>query len=219
MAQALEAAGTCQPDLVVMGARLPDGSGVAACREIRAAHPATRVVILTGYADPGALLGSVLAGASGYLLKQSGGREPVAALEAVGRGESLFDPALTEQVRAHVRRTAEVLLVAIAQDSVTSAAIRCLNAVSQGELDAVAAELNGRPRQTLGWRSPSETFAEWSTGRPTLINQRAVRSHRGASRWRCSPHQGHRWGAPQAAAIAAVLLARLRRATLGRHPR
>ena len=64
-------------------------------------------MILTGYADPGALFGSVLAGASGYLLKQSRSRDLVAALEAVGRGESLFDPSLTEQVRAHVRRTVE----------------------------------------------------------------------------------------------------------------
>ena len=104
-AQALEAARTCHPDLVVMDARLPDGSGIAACREIRAAQPATRVVILTGYADQQAVVGSIVAGASGYLLKQSRGRDLVAALEAVGRGESLLDPAVTEPVLERLRCT------------------------------------------------------------------------------------------------------------------
>ena len=80
------------PDLVVMDARLPDGSGIAACREIRLELPATRVVILTGYADPAALVGAAAAGASGYLLKHIRGRDLVAALETVGRGGSLLDP-------------------------------------------------------------------------------------------------------------------------------
>lgn len=95
-----------QPDLVIMDVRLPDGSGIEACREIRAAHPGTRVVMLTSYPDEEAVLSAIIAGASGYLLKQIRGRDLVSALEAVGRGESLLDPAVTEKVLERVRRVA-----------------------------------------------------------------------------------------------------------------
>jgi DNA-binding NarL/FixJ family response regulator len=105
VAQALEAARTYHPDLVVMDARLPDGSGIEACRQIRSEHAETRVVILTCYADQGAVVSAIVAGASGYFLKESRGRDLVAALEAVGRGESLLDPAVTEPVLERLRCT------------------------------------------------------------------------------------------------------------------
>ncbi len=95
-----------RPDLVVMDVRLPDGSGIEACRDIRAEMPETRVVMLTSYPDEEAVLSAILAGASGYLLKQIRGRDLVAALEAIGRGESLLDPAVTERVLDRVRRAA-----------------------------------------------------------------------------------------------------------------
>jgi two-component system response regulator DevR len=95
-----------QPDIVVMDVRLPDGSGVEACREIRAELPATRVIMLTSFPDDEAVLSAIVAGASGYLLKQIRARDLVAALEAVGRGESLLDPAVTERVLERVRRIA-----------------------------------------------------------------------------------------------------------------
>jgi two-component system response regulator DevR len=95
-----------QPDLVVMDVRLPDGSGVEACREIRAERPETRVIMLTSYPDEEAVLSAIVAGASGYLLKQIRARDLVSALEAVGRGESLLDPAVTERVLERVRRMA-----------------------------------------------------------------------------------------------------------------
>ena len=78
--------------IVVMDVRLPDGTGIEACRDIRAEMPETRVVMLTSYPDEEAVLAAILAGASGYLLKQIRGRDLVAALEAVGRGDSLLDP-------------------------------------------------------------------------------------------------------------------------------
>jgi DNA-binding NarL/FixJ family response regulator len=106
VAESIEAARRFQPDIVVMDVRLPDGSGIEACREIRAELPATRVVMLTSYPDEEAVLSAILAGASGYLLKQVRGRDLVAALEAVGRGESLLDPAVTEKVLERVRRIA-----------------------------------------------------------------------------------------------------------------
>jgi two-component system, NarL family, response regulator DevR len=105
-AEAIAAAGTYRPDVIVMDIRLPDGSGVEATREIRAQHPETRVIMLTSYPDDEAVFASIVAGASGYLLKQVRGRDLVAALEAVGRGGSLLDPAVTEQVLDRVRRIA-----------------------------------------------------------------------------------------------------------------
>ena len=104
VAESIEQAARYEPDLVVMDVRLPDGSGIEACREIRAARPETRVIMLTSYPDEEAVLSAIIAGASGYLLKQIRGRDLVAALESVGRGESLLDPAVTEKVLERVRR-------------------------------------------------------------------------------------------------------------------
>jgi two-component system, NarL family, response regulator DevR len=106
VADAIAAAHRFRPDLVVMDVRLPDGSGVEACREIRSDLPETRVVMLTSYPDEDAVLSAIVAGASGYLLKQVRARDLVAALEAVGRGESLLDPAVTGRVLDRVRKIA-----------------------------------------------------------------------------------------------------------------
>lgn len=103
-AEAVAAARRLQPDLIVMDVRLPDGSGIEACREIRGERPETRVVMLTSYPDEEAVLSAIIAGASGYLLKQIRGRELVSALESVGRGDSLLDPAVTAKVLERVRR-------------------------------------------------------------------------------------------------------------------
>ena len=105
-AEAVDQTRRFQPDIVIMDVRLPDGSGIEACREIRAELPGTRVVMLTSFPDEEAVLSAIVAGASGYLLKQVRARDLVAALEAVGRGESLLDPAVTEKVLERVRRIA-----------------------------------------------------------------------------------------------------------------
>ena len=106
VAESIEQARRHQPDIVIMDVRLPDGSGIEACREIRAEFPTTRVVMLTSYPDEEAVLSAIVAGASGYLLKQIRARDLVAALETVGRGESLLDPAVTEKVLERIRRIA-----------------------------------------------------------------------------------------------------------------
>ena len=82
VAESLEMSRKFQPDIVVMDVRLPDGSGIEACREIRSELPATKVVILTSYPDEEAVLSAIVAGASGYLLKQVRARDLVAALES-----------------------------------------------------------------------------------------------------------------------------------------
>ena len=104
--EAIEQAMKHRPDIIVMDVRLPDGSGIEACREIRAELPETRVVMLTSFPDEEAVLSAIVAGAAGYLLKQIRARDLVAALEAVGRGESLLDPAVTEKVLERIRRIA-----------------------------------------------------------------------------------------------------------------
>ena len=106
VSEAIAEAARFEPDVVVMDVRLPDGSGIEACREIRAARPETRVVMLTSYPDEDAVLSAIIAGASGYLLKQVRGRDLVAAIEAVGRGASLLDPAVTERILERVRAAA-----------------------------------------------------------------------------------------------------------------
>lgn len=105
-AEAVEQARRFQPDLVVMDVRLPDGSGIEACREIRSELPDTRVVMLTSYPDEEAVLAAIIAGASGYLLKQVRARDLVAALETVAGGGSLLDPAVTGKVLERMRRIA-----------------------------------------------------------------------------------------------------------------
>jgi DNA-binding NarL/FixJ family response regulator len=106
VAEAIDQARRYQPDIVIMDLRLPDGSGVEACREIRADRAETRVLMLTSYPDEEAVLSAIVAGASGYLLKQIRARDLVSALEAVGRGESLLDPLVTAKVLERVRRMA-----------------------------------------------------------------------------------------------------------------
>src|SRR4029078_4947948 len=106
VAESLEAARRFEPGLVVMDVRLPDGSGIEACREIRAEFPQTRIVMLTSYPDEEAVIAAIVAGASGYLLKPVRARDLGAALEAVGRGESLLDPAVTGKVLERMRRIA-----------------------------------------------------------------------------------------------------------------
>lgn len=104
--EAVRAARQSQPDVVIMDIRLPEGNGVEACREIREELPDTKVIMLTSYADDEALFGSIMAGASGYLLKQTPGQSLAAAIEKVAKGESLLDPAVTNKVLERMRRLA-----------------------------------------------------------------------------------------------------------------
>jgi DNA-binding NarL/FixJ family response regulator len=105
-AEAAAQAVRLRPDVVVMDVRLPDRSGVEACREIRSMDPRIQVIMLTSYADDEAVLNSILAGASGYLLKQIRGQELVRAIESVAGGQSLLDPAVTQPVLERMKRLA-----------------------------------------------------------------------------------------------------------------
>src|SRR6202158_3008933 len=92
VAEAVRTAQELQPDVVVMDVRLPDGSGIEAAREIRAQRPATRVLMLTSYADEAAVFASIMAGAAGYLLKEVNAVELLSGIRTVASGKSLLDP-------------------------------------------------------------------------------------------------------------------------------
>ena len=103
VASAIEEARNTEPDVVIMDIRLPDGSGVEACREIRAERPDTKVIMLTSYADEEAVFASIMAGAIGYLLKQTSTKTLIEAIGRAMQGESLLDPAVTQRVLDRVR--------------------------------------------------------------------------------------------------------------------
>ncbi len=95
-----------RPDVVLMDIRLLGGSGIDACRKIVEQAPEIKVIMLTSYAEDEMLFDAIAAGACGYVLKQIGSDELIRAVEAVGRGEALLDPALTQRVFARVREAA-----------------------------------------------------------------------------------------------------------------
>ncbi len=105
-AESVTKATSFKPDVVVMDIRLSGDSGIDACREITAQLPETKVIMLTSYAEDEMLFAAIRAGAAGYVLKQAGGQDVIRAIEAVGQGNALLDPALTERVFAEVRRAA-----------------------------------------------------------------------------------------------------------------
>ena len=106
-AEAVATAARARPDVVIMDVRLPDASGIEACRAIRDARPETGVIMLTSYADDDALFASIIAGAAGYLLKDAKGQTVLDAIAAVAEGRSLLDPSVTGKVLERVRKGPE----------------------------------------------------------------------------------------------------------------
>jgi DNA-binding NarL/FixJ family response regulator len=104
-AEALRRIPALLPDVAILDARLPDGHGVDVCRDIRSSHPEVACLMFTSYDDDEALLAAIMAGASGYVLKQIRGTDFVDAVRRVAAGQSLLDPAVTRTVLARVRQT------------------------------------------------------------------------------------------------------------------
>lgn len=101
--EALRRIPAIRPDVALLDARLPDGSGIEVCRELRSSVPSVACLILTSYDDDEALFAAIMAGASGYLLKQIRGTDLVDAVHRVALGQSLLDPAVTAHVLARLR--------------------------------------------------------------------------------------------------------------------
>lgn len=102
-AEGVALASKTRPDVIVMDVRMPGESGIEACREIRSRLPGIRVLMLTSYADEDAVLASILAGASGYLLKGTTGQDLAEAILRVAAGASLLDPAVTGLVLSRLK--------------------------------------------------------------------------------------------------------------------
>jgi two-component system, NarL family, response regulator DevR len=102
-AEALRRIPAARPDVALLDGRLPDGSGIDVCREIRSSYPEIRCLILTSYDDDDALFAAVMAGASGYLLKEIRGASLLEAIRQVRAGRSLLDPNVTERVMQRLR--------------------------------------------------------------------------------------------------------------------
>jgi two-component system response regulator DevR len=138
--EALEKTHMHKPEVVVMDIRLKGGSGIEACQEITTKFPETKVIMLTSYAEDEMLFSAIRAGAAGYVLKQIGGDDLVRAIEAVGRGEALLDPAVTQRVFQEVRKAArEEEASAFAE--LTQQEMHVLQLVSEGRTNRQIAEI------------------------------------------------------------------------------
>jgi two-component system response regulator DevR len=96
-----------RPDVAVLDGRLPDGSGIDVCRDVRSQHPEIKALILTSYDDDDALFAAIMAGAAGYVLKQVRGNDFIETVRRVAAGQSTLDPAVTAQVLDRLRKGPE----------------------------------------------------------------------------------------------------------------
>ncbi|WP_447005089.1 response regulator [Saccharothrix isguenensis] len=134
--EALVRAAATRPDVAVVDVRLPDGGGVELCRRLRGLPDGPRCLVLTAFDDEEALVGAIMAGASGYLLKQVRGQDLVTAVREVAAGRSLLDPQTTARVLDRMRRPAEVDVL----DALTEQERRVLDLIGDGLTNRQIAE-------------------------------------------------------------------------------
>jgi two-component system response regulator DevR len=151
VAESVALAVQARPDVVLMDVRLPDGSGVEACRRIKADNPDIRVVMLTSYQDEEAIVGAVMAGASGYLLKQADAERLIQAIRDAAAGESSLDP-----------RAAGTLLTQFRE-------------LSAKQAEAELAGLTDRERRMLALIA--EGYTNRAIGEVLHLSEKTVRNH------------------------------------------
>lgn len=117
------------PDIAVLDVRLPDGNGIELCRDIRSANPDINVLMLTSYADDEALLGAIIAGAGGYLLKDVKADDLLNTIRIVARGDSMLDAHAAERVRSRLRRAGSA---AAELDDLTDQERRVIELIGEG---------------------------------------------------------------------------------------
>ena len=147
VAEAVLRARSYHPQVIVMDVRLPDGTGVDACREIRSNDPAIQVLMLTSFADDKALFDAIMAGASGYLLKQVRGRDLIDGIQRVAAGESLLDPAVTAQVLERIRDPQAGKDPRLAR--LTPTERRILDAIAEGQTNRQIGDTLGLAEKTI----------------------------------------------------------------------
>lgn len=146
VASAIAESARLKPGVVLMDMRLPDGTGFDACREILAERPATRVLILTSYDDEKAMLAAVFAGASGYLLKEIGGRGLIPAVKLVAAGQSILDQSAAKRVRERLLSLTDADETAAVRAPISPQERRVLTLVAKGMSNkeiATALDLSG----------------------------------------------------------------------------
>jgi DNA-binding NarL/FixJ family response regulator len=136
-AEGLRMIRTLNPDVAILDVRLPDGSGIEVCRDIQSVMPHVRCLMLTSYSDDDALFASIMAGASGYVLKEVGSGDLLGNIRRVSEGQSLLDPALTQELFDRLRKDQEAesrLTVLTPQER------RVLELIAQGQSNRQIAE-------------------------------------------------------------------------------
>ena len=151
VAEAVLEAGRVDPDVVVMDLRLPDGTGLDACREILSADPTVRVLFLTSYSDEEAVMSTILAGAAGYVLKEIRQEALIHAIETVSSGQSILDPKVTQTVLDQVATLAGQLRTtkASSKDDLSPQEGRILELVVEGKTNKEIAATLGLSAKTV----------------------------------------------------------------------
>jgi DNA-binding NarL/FixJ family response regulator len=151
VAEAVLEAGRVTPDVVVMDLRLPDGTGLDACREILSANPTVRVLFLTSYSDEEAVMSTILAGAAGYVLKEIRQEALIHAIEAVSKGQSILDPKVTQTVLGQVAALTGQLRTREAnkKDNLSPQEDRILGLVVEGKTNKEIAAILGLSDKTV----------------------------------------------------------------------
>ena len=148
MGEAMREALRLKPDVIRMDARLQDGSGVEACREILSACPSTRIAFLTSYADDDSVLAALLAGAQGYLLKEIDSTALLRAIRGIARGQSILDPSMTQHALAWIKGLGPAGATAKG-DPLSAQEERVLALVAQGKTNKEIAAALGLSDKTV----------------------------------------------------------------------
>jgi two-component system, NarL family, response regulator DevR len=150
VADAVKGAAQHRPDVILMDLRLPDGTGIDACRDILSAHPDTRVLFLTSHSDEEAVVSTILAGAAGYLLKEVGAQALVNAIELVHGGQSILDPKVTKAVLHRMSMLdGKVAVKESSRDKLSPQERRILALVVEGKTNKEIAKALGLSNKTV----------------------------------------------------------------------
>jgi len=174
VAEAIEAAARLDPDVVLMDVRLPDGSGVTACREIRAANPRISVLFLTAFADDSALLATAFAAAGGYLPKEIGAENLIQAVKSVASGLSVLDPSVVHRIMEHLRTIGATSGTGTEGERLSKQERRVLALVAEGKTNKeIAAAMRLSPKTVKNYLST--VFEKLQVSRRSAAVARMIR--------------------------------------------